>query len=203
VATKVLLYISQCAKYNCVFQLLSLNIIAFAQLENFLLLAIVTPLIYSGCHNHNIIVWCDVSTHRMETLRHLYYYGYKVAQEGLPCLVYSMRMVLSWLIRMEKVSQLCTAENTCSWILYSFYNGHFWTDFFLFVIQRLSFLRGKNVLRWTCWDRNSLSLVQNSESPLREVPLYFSFQKCMWVIKNYGNILLISETIKNCSEIDL
>ena len=32
--------------------------------------------------------------------------------------------------------------------------------YFLLVIQRFSFLRGNSVLRWTCWNQNSLSLDQ-------------------------------------------
>ena len=32
--------------------------------------------------------------------------------------------------------------------------------FFLLVIQMSPFLSGNKVLRWICWDRNSLSLVQ-------------------------------------------
>ena len=39
-------------------------------------------------------------------------------------------------------------------------SGHFQTKIVWFAIQWLLFLRGKNALRWTCWDQNSLSLVQ-------------------------------------------
>jgi len=51
---------------------------------------------------------------------------------------------------------------------------HFMTTIFLLEIQRFSFLRGKSVLRWACWDQSFCSWFRgflNLGSPLREVPL--------------------------------
>ena len=65
-------------------------------------------------------------------------------------------------------------------------NGHFGTSHNFTVIKRLSSLRGKIVLPWSCRDHRTYPLYRGVlylECPLREVPLY-----CMLCVCRLGTI---------------